>query len=143
MYDLQYYLLAKLIIISSWFQDTIIDKSDNDQELLHSSSENIRRQKFEAILKLQQERSGLIEPKRELVVLPGMYLPQPVTSTSTEENTEPEQEQRPPHNTNSSGSSIRPGTSNHRNSSRRRPRGRHPRQQQASHWVRKDSSTSR
>ncbi|KAK6155465.1 hypothetical protein DH2020_009713 [Rehmannia glutinosa] len=57
---------------------------DIDEELLHSESEKIRRQKFEAILKLQQENSGLIEPKKNEVLLPGMFLPQSVALPSTE-----------------------------------------------------------
>lgn len=51
----------------------------DDEKILHSEHEIIRREKFEAILKLQKENSGLIEPKRDIAVLPGMFLPQPVT----------------------------------------------------------------
>lgn len=50
----------------------------DDEKILHSDSEIIRKQKFEAILKIQQEKSGLIEPKKNEVLLPGMYLPRPV-----------------------------------------------------------------
>ncbi|KAL5799008.1 hypothetical protein ACOSQ2_003828 [Xanthoceras sorbifolium] len=118
---------------------------DDNEKLLQSDSEIVRREKFEAILKLQQERSGIIEPKRELVVSPGMFLPQPATTpttTSTKENTE--QEQRPPPvpaETNPSGSSNRPSTSNHRNSSTRKPRVRNPRKP-VRQWIRKDRSTA-
>ncbi|KAB2626832.1 hypothetical protein D8674_020450 [Pyrus ussuriensis x Pyrus communis] len=48
----------------------------------HSSQLNVNvpRQNFEARLKLQQENCGLIEPKKDLVVLPGMVLPPPPVS---------------------------------------------------------------
>ncbi|PWA77066.1 zinc finger, RING/FYVE/PHD-type, Ubiquitin-conjugating enzyme/RWD-like protein [Artemisia annua] len=39
-------------------------KDTENDSLLHLDSENARRQKFEAILKLQQENNGLIEPKK-------------------------------------------------------------------------------
>ncbi|KAF6152966.1 hypothetical protein GIB67_021571 [Kingdonia uniflora] len=58
------------------FEDT---ETDNNEKILQSEAENIRRQKFEALLKLQEENSGLIEPKRIEVLMPGMFLPEPVT----------------------------------------------------------------
>ncbi|KAL9429888.1 hypothetical protein AB3S75_025307 [Citrus x aurantiifolia] len=116
---------------------------DDDDKYLHSDSENIRRQKFEAILKLQQENSGLIEPKRDLVVLPGMFLPQPATlptPTSTKETTEQEQgEQSAPAEINATGSSNRASGSKHRNSGMRKRRGRNLRNQRQ--WIRKDYSS--
>ncbi|KAH9788669.1 RWD domain-containing protein [Citrus sinensis] len=116
---------------------------DDDDKYLHSDSENIRRQKFEAILKLQEENSGLIEPKRDLVVLPGMFLPQPATlptPTSTKETTEQEQgEQSAPAEINATGSSNRASGSKHWNSGMRKRRGRNLRNQRQ--WIRKDDSS--
>ncbi|KAL3815003.1 hypothetical protein ACJIZ3_016271 [Penstemon smallii] len=57
---------------------------ENDKDILESDSEKNRRQKFDAILKLQQENSGLIESKKSEVLLPGMFLPQPVALPSTD-----------------------------------------------------------
>ncbi|CAA6669801.1 unnamed protein product [Spirodela intermedia] len=45
-------------------------------DLLCSDEENRRREKFEALLRLQREHSGLIEPKKDLIVAPGMFLPE-------------------------------------------------------------------
>ncbi|KAL6569291.1 hypothetical protein OROMI_013805 [Orobanche minor] len=59
---------------------------DTDGDILYSDYEKIRREKFEAVLKLQQENNGLIEPKRNEVLLPGMFVPQPVVSRSTYSN---------------------------------------------------------
>lgn len=44
--------------------------------LLHSEPEKNRRQRFEALLKLQHDNNGLIEPRKELAILPGMFLPE-------------------------------------------------------------------
>ncbi|KAJ0053860.1 hypothetical protein Pint_00102 [Pistacia integerrima] len=125
---------------------------DDNEKLLQSDSEDMRRQKFEAILKLQEERSGLIEPKRELVVLPGMFLSQPAAlpTPTTKETTEQEQREPPelepvempaPAETNPTGSSNRPSTSKRWNSGTRKPRVRNPRKQ-VRQWVKKDNSTT-
>ncbi|KAJ0111300.1 hypothetical protein Patl1_00110 [Pistacia atlantica] len=81
--------------LTYWISDGT--EVDDNEKLLQSDLENMRRQKFEAILKLQEERSGLIEPKRELVVLPGMFLSQPAAlpSPTTKETTEQEQREPP------------------------------------------------
>ncbi|XP_073123811.1 uncharacterized protein [Henckelia pumila] len=65
------------------------DENEVDKDFLQSDSENLRRQKFEAVLKLQQENSGLIEPKNLEVLLPGMFLPQSVLLDSTESDMVP------------------------------------------------------
>ncbi|XP_038684968.1 uncharacterized protein LOC119984889 isoform X2 [Tripterygium wilfordii] len=99
----------------------------SDNEVLDATSENIRRQKFEAILKLQQENSGLIEPKRDLVVLPGMFLPQPVSTDSQTLKEATEQQQPDPTvstEPNSNGSSYKPG---HRGRQRSGQTSRHSR----------------
>lgn len=92
---------------------------------------------------MQEENSGLIEPKRDLVVLPGMFLPQPATlptPTSTNETTEQEQgEQSAPAEINATGSSNRASGSKHWNLGMRKRRGRNLRNQRQ--WIRKDDSS--
>jgi E3 ubiquitin-protein ligase RNF25 len=75
------------------------DEIDNDEKLLQSEHEIIRKQRFEAILSLQKENNGLIEPKKDIVILPDMYLQQPVAvsdSTTTKEPDEVERQVRYP-----------------------------------------------
>ncbi|KAJ7950771.1 E3 ubiquitin-protein ligase RNF25 [Quillaja saponaria] len=77
------------------FGDTKVSDDDN---ILQSESEITRRQKFEAVLKIQEGNSGIIQPKKDLVVLPGMFLPQPVTTPTTvltKDSTEQFQSDRP------------------------------------------------
>ncbi|CAK7347745.1 unnamed protein product [Dovyalis caffra] len=127
----------------------------DEEKLLYSDSENLRRQKFDAILKLQQEKSGLIEPKKDIVVLPGIYLPQratlqpapsqPATSpaqTANKETTEHQgTEARPSTGTNLHGSLSRPRPREPRNSGRRKQRVQNSRGP-ASQWVRKENGTA-
>ncbi|KDP28864.1 hypothetical protein JCGZ_14635 [Jatropha curcas] len=117
-----------------------------DEKLLQSDSENIRRQKFEAVLKLQEENSGLIEPKKNLVVLPGMYLPQSVrqpTQALEKENAEEQQRDSTAGSTetNSGVLSNRPSSSEHRNTGRRKQRIQNSRKQ-VRQWVRKGDGAS-
>ncbi|XVE76846.1 hypothetical protein DITRI_Ditri13aG0012900 [Diplodiscus trichospermus] len=134
-----------LDLVGTYSSEPSMDKSEvtDDERLLHSDLENIRRQKFEAILKLQQENSGLIGSKTENVILPGIDPQSTVTlpnHASTEETTE--QPQTDPaakaEETNSSSSSTRPSTSKHRNSGMRKPRAQNSRKQ-VRQWVRKDN----
>ncbi|KAF9687655.1 hypothetical protein SADUNF_Sadunf02G0115700 [Salix dunnii] len=115
-----------------------------EEKLLHSDSENFRRQKFEAILKLQQENSGLIEPKRDIVVVPGMYLPQRATSPAQTVNKETAEHQ---------GTEAGPSTETNLNSSLNRPSPREPRnpgrrqrlqksRRPGSQWVRRENGTA-
>ncbi|KAB5568997.1 hypothetical protein DKX38_002790 [Salix brachista] len=115
-----------------------------EEKLLHSDSENFRRQKFEAILKLQQENSGLIEPKRDIVVVPGIYLPQRATAPAQAVNRETAEHQ---------GTQAGPSTETNLNSSLNRPRPREPRnpgrrqrpqksRRPVSQWVRKENGTA-
>uniref|UniRef100_A0A6N2MKL2 RWD domain-containing protein n=1 Tax=Salix viminalis TaxID=40686 RepID=A0A6N2MKL2_SALVM len=115
-----------------------------EEKLLHSDSENFRRQKFEAILKLQQENSGLIEPKRDIVVVPGIYLPQRATAPAQTVNRETAEHQ---------GTEAGPSTETNLNSSLNRPRPREPRnpgrrqrpqksRRPVSQWVRRDNGTA-
>ncbi|KAK6162663.1 hypothetical protein DH2020_002504 [Rehmannia glutinosa] len=115
---------------------------DIDEDLLHSESEKIRRQKFEAILKLQRENSGLIEPKKNEVLLPGMFLPQSVALPSTESGTiSSESRTKDPtakSDTNLGSSFNRPGPRKHNNSNMRKHRTQNS-GKQARHWIKKDN----
>ncbi|XP_040995397.1 uncharacterized protein LOC121241623 isoform X1 [Juglans microcarpa x Juglans regia] len=106
---------------------------DHSERLLKSDSENIRRQKFETIQRLQQNNGGLIEPKRDLVVLPGMFLPQPAASAATMSAKESSEQQQtdPPVNleTHSGESSTRATTSAQRRTGMRKHRGGNSRKQ--------------
>ncbi|KAG5399606.1 hypothetical protein IGI04_014213 [Brassica rapa subsp. trilocularis] len=61
--------------------------------VLQSESENMRRERFEAILKTQEEQGGLVQPKKNISVVPGMYLPPPPAPASSSSNQEEAQEQ--------------------------------------------------
>ncbi|KAH0928247.1 hypothetical protein HID58_013974 [Brassica napus] len=61
--------------------------------VLQSESENMRRERFEAILKTQEEKGGLVQPKKNISVVPGMYLPPPPAPASSSSNQEEAQEQ--------------------------------------------------
>ncbi|KAJ0673048.1 putative transcription factor C2H2 family [Helianthus annuus] len=95
------------------------DDIENDT-LLHSDSENTRRQNFEVILKLQQENNGLIEPKKTEVLMPGMFLPRPAPTTSTAATSDKEAiNSEHVTETKTNGGVSKPSSSNRRNS---RPR---------------------
>ncbi|XP_022770169.1 uncharacterized protein LOC111313733 isoform X2 [Durio zibethinus] len=121
-----------------------VDKTQvkDDEKLLHSDFENIRRKKFEAILKLQEENSGLIGYKSDHVVLPAINPRNTVTSSnhaSTKETTEqPQTNPASTAETNSSSSSTRPATNRHWNSGMRRQRAQNSRKL-VKQWVRKDN----
>ncbi|XP_021903297.1 uncharacterized protein LOC110818661 isoform X2 [Carica papaya] len=133
---------------SQLIQDSDETNTNENEKLLHSEAENIRRERFETILKLQEENSGLIEPRKNIVVLPGMFLPQPIrstpTPTSTSEVTEQDERQpvgAAPGEPNLSGLSTRPGTSQNQNSYMNRRRVRNPRKP-VRQWIRKDDNTA-
>ncbi|KAJ8748762.1 hypothetical protein K2173_011317 [Erythroxylum novogranatense] len=116
---------------------------DDDKELLQSDSENARRLKFESILKLQEANSGLIEPKKDIVVVPGMFLPQPVALPSQPSNEEtPEQHQRVNTEVNSGSSSNRPGNNVQRSSSRRKHNRVQNHRKQVRQWVVKENGNA-
>ncbi|XP_027336542.1 uncharacterized protein LOC113850274 isoform X2 [Abrus precatorius] len=132
------------------------DEANDEEKLLESNYEVARRHKFEAILNLQKENSGLIEPKRDIVILPGMYLAQPVetpSSTSTKEPDE-QQEKDPPavvSGKHVSGMSNGPSSSRQRNFGARRQKARsdhhststvrNPRKP-VQQWVRRDNPSN-
>ncbi|KAM7276718.1 hypothetical protein ACFE04_018584 [Oxalis oulophora] len=138
---------------SHLYQSSSESNAVEDDNFLQSDSENTRRQKFEGILKLQQENSGLIEPKKDLLILPGMFLPQPVasaatsstndTNPATEETSQPERKKTAlTKESDCSGSSSKPHANKHRHShhhshSMRRQRAQNSKQA-AKQWVRKD-----
>ncbi|KAG6784599.1 hypothetical protein POTOM_010296 [Populus tomentosa] len=111
-----------------------------EEKLLHSDSENFRRQKFEAILKLQQENSGLIEPKRDIVVVPGIYLPQRATSAAQTVNKETAEHQGTEATPSTDSSLNRPRPRESRNSGRRQ--GVRNSRRPVSQWVRKENGTA-
>lgn len=123
-------------------------------EFLQSEMEHNRRQKYEAALKLQEENRGLIEPRRNDVLLPGMFLPEPVNVlvASAKIITDEQQDEgfacNPPLESDLSSSSSKPRTSKHHNSStRRKNRGNHPRKQinaesSRKQWIKKEKITS-
>ncbi|KAF7138283.1 hypothetical protein RHSIM_Rhsim07G0036200 [Rhododendron simsii] len=121
-------------------------KLDDNESLIESDSEKFRREKFESVLKLQQENSGLIEPPKNEVLLPGMFLPLPIpepTTVSVKETADPQNtESSVGAVANSSGSSNRPRTSGHKNSGMRKHRGgRNPRNQ-GRQWIKKESGNA-
>ncbi|RWR86721.1 zinc finger protein [Cinnamomum micranthum f. kanehirae] len=128
--------------------------NDDEMEFLQSEMEHNRRQKYEAVLKLQEENRGLIEPRRNDVLLPGMFLPEPVNVlvASAKIITDERQDEgfacNPPLESDLSSSSSKPSTSKHHNAStRRKNRGNHPRKQinaQSSRkqWIKKEKITS-
>lgn len=120
---------------------------EDSEKLLHSDQENTRRQKFEATFKLQQENSGLIEPKKEVRVLPGMFLTQPVTppaNVETEEQNEQQQEGDLPaaSEIHTGASSERPNTSKHGNRGRRKQRPQHNFRKPPKQWIRKENGSA-
>ncbi|KAL6842851.1 hypothetical protein ACP4OV_027164 [Aristida adscensionis] len=127
-----------------------IDLGEDEKELLHSELEKNRRKRIESLLNLQQERNGLIEPKKDLAIQPGMYvsLPPIVPDTAEggndpcEETTTSTSEMEPRSVTNNT-SSNKQGNSGHRrrnrgHPSRRQPHGQPARQQ----WQRRGADTS-
>lgn len=120
---------------------------EDSEKLLYSNQENIRRQRFEAAFKLQQENSGLIEPKKEVRVLPGMFLPQPVTpptSVETEESNERQQEGDFPvaSEMHTGASSRRPNTSGHRNRGTRKQRAQHNSRKPVKQWIPRENGSA-
>ncbi|KAM3266122.1 E3 ubiquitin-protein ligase RNF25 [Capsicum annuum] len=124
---------------------------NNDGTVLFSESEKLRREKFAAILQLQQEKGGLIELKKHEVLRPGIYLPQPAALPSTASTTEgSEQQDRDPaakSRTNPSGSTNKQSTSRARNSGTKKHQGHNSRKQvphnsrkQVTQWVKKENS---
>lgn len=123
------------------------NEDDDSVKLLQSDTEKARREKFEAIINIQQENGGLIEPKKNIVIVPGMYLTPPVAPSNSvaakESPAEHQRESPVTSGTHSGGSSGRPSTNDQSSSSsssrkQREQRVRNPRRP-AKQWIRKES----
>jgi E3 ubiquitin-protein ligase RNF25 len=90
---------------------------------------------------LQQEHNGLIEPKRNISVLPGTFPSQPVTMhTVTNKSNEQEQKDSPSTSKMNTGdTSKRPDTSMHRNPGMRKQRVRSFKKP-VKQWIRKENA---
>ncbi|XP_010544566.1 PREDICTED: E3 ubiquitin-protein ligase RNF25 [Tarenaya hassleriana] len=127
-----------LISAKSSQQGSDATVGEENSLLLQSDSENIRRERFEAILKLQEERGGLVQTKKSISVVPGMYLP-PTTSpkSSTREASENEEtETKAAVGTDSSSCSNRTGSSRNRNFNRKKQSAQKP-VRSTRQWVQK------
>ncbi|KAI3829143.1 hypothetical protein L1987_03259 [Smallanthus sonchifolius] len=131
-----------LDLVGAYSQLNLGNAEDTENDtLLHSDSENTRRQKFEAILKLQQENNGLIEPKKTEVLMPGMFLPRPTTTTTSDKEAA-DSEQATESKTNDGVS--KPSSSNRRSSGpRSRYRGKNSRGQVNRQWVVKENGNAK
>ncbi|KAM5554684.1 hypothetical protein ABKV19_022876 [Rosa sericea] len=139
-----------LHLVGNDFSQFNLDENEDDdsEKFLQSDTEKTRRENFEAIFKLQQENCGLIEPKKNVVIVPGMFLTPPVAPSNFVAAKEPpEEQQREPPVTSgmhSGGSSGRHNTNEQRSSSSRKQREqreqrvRNPRRP-AKQWIRKES----
>ncbi|CAN6836918.1 hypothetical protein Bca4012_031131 [Brassica carinata] len=81
---------------SSQHESGLLQGEEGEDPVLQSESENMRRERFEAILKTQEEKGGLVQPKKNISVVPGMYLPPPpppASSSSNQEEASQSQEQ--------------------------------------------------
>ncbi|KAF8676337.1 hypothetical protein HU200_047060 [Digitaria exilis] len=126
-----------------------LDLGEDEKELLYSEAEQIRRKRIESLVNMQQEHNGLIEPKKDLAIQPGMYvtLPSSTADTATEENADPSEETTTSTSgteqlsqANNTTSTTKPKNSGYRrrnraNASRRQPHGQPGRQQ----WQRKEA----
>ncbi|VVB06363.1 unnamed protein product [Arabis nemorensis] len=93
-------------------QDSGLVQGEDKDPLLQSDSEKIRREWFEAILRTQEEKGGLVQPKKNISVVPGMYLPPPPPASSSSGQTQEQGEVEPKEaesETNSSSSTNRRG----------------------------------
>ncbi|KAK8570496.1 hypothetical protein V6N13_003172 [Hibiscus sabdariffa] len=125
-----------LDLVGSYSSQPSADKAEvKDDELIRSDLENIRRQKFEEILKLQQENYGLIGLKADHVVLPSIN-PQNTVTSSNHALAKETSASAATEGINCSGSSTRHATSKHSNTSSRRPRAQNS-QKHVRQWVRK------
>ncbi|GKB50229.1 E3 ubiquitin protein ligase RNF25, partial [Tanacetum coccineum] len=122
--------------------------TENDN-LLHSDSENSRRLKFETILKLQQENNGLIEPKKTEVLMPGMFLPRPAptpTPSPTPSPTATDKEAANGEQATETKTNAGVSSNNHHRSSaprsRYRGRGRSSKTQPNRQWVMKENGNA-
>ncbi|WVZ51112.1 hypothetical protein U9M48_002289 [Paspalum notatum var. saurae] len=128
-----------------------VDLGKDEKELLNSEAEQNRRKRIESVVNLQQERNGLIEPKKDLAIQPGMYvsLPPSTPDTTEEVNSAPSED-----TTTSTSETVQCDLANNANSNkpkhsghRRRNRGNVSRRQHhgqpgRQQWQRKEADTS-
>lgn len=123
-------------------QDSGLVQGEDKDPLLQSDSENIRRERFEAILRTQEEKGGLVQPKKNISVVPGMYLPPPPPASSSSNDDEAGQTQEQGEvepkeaetETNSSSSTNRRGRGWRHNVNRRKQNSQDPRKPRMQ-WV--------
>ncbi|KAL5560497.1 hypothetical protein UlMin_036708 [Ulmus minor] len=140
-----------LDLVGSHFSASSFDENEaeDNEKILYSDSENIRRHRFEATLKLQQENSGLIEPVRTINVSSGMFLPQQVTQPAvaavvSEESNEQQQRNCPLiSDVHTGGSSQRPNAARHKNPYMRRQRPQNSKRSGVQQWVRKENGAAK
>ncbi|KAH0465305.1 hypothetical protein IEQ34_005408 [Dendrobium chrysotoxum] len=104
--------------------EAVID--EEDKAVLFSESQNNRRKKFDSILKLQQEKKGLIEPRKDLIIMPGMFLPESVEPATTSAEEDKIEECRDParnHGLHLNGDLSMKATASKPNNSNRRRKG--------------------
>lgn len=112
----------------------------------------MRREKFEAILKIQQENSGLIEPRKNEVLLPGMFLRQSaslppteldgISSESENKDVAGRADTNPECSFNRPGPGPSPSPRKHSNSNTRRRRTQNS-GKQARCWIKKDNNSQK
>ncbi|KAG0456975.1 hypothetical protein HPP92_022132 [Vanilla planifolia] len=71
------------LVVNSSAMNRIEATEEEEKSVLLCDIERSRRQKFETILELQKRKGGLIEPTKNLLILPGMFLPETVQRPST------------------------------------------------------------
>ncbi|CAI9277838.1 unnamed protein product [Lactuca saligna] len=130
-----------LNLVGTYSQLNLDDTEDTKNDtILNSDSENTKREKFEATMKLQQENNGLIEQKKTEVLMPGMFLPRPTPTTTTTAAAAGEQAVKSETDT---GVPVNKPSGSHRRSSgpRSKYRGRNSRTQVNNNrqWVVKDN----
>ncbi|KAL6125888.1 hypothetical protein ACLB2K_073939 [Fragaria x ananassa] len=140
-----------LHLVDNEFSRFSLDENEDDdsQKFLQSDAEKARRENFDSIFKLQQENGGLFEPKKNIAVVPGMFLTPPVAPSNpvvAKESAE-EQHREPPvtPGMHFGGSSGRRNINENRSSSSRKQReqrGRNPRQP-SKQWIRKESDSAK
>ncbi|KAK1324481.1 hypothetical protein QJS10_CPA01g02804 [Acorus calamus] len=104
------------------------DLDSNAEEILHNERENERRETFAALLKKQEENSGLFEPNKTVELMPGIFLHEstPLMTASIAQSACEQSENSTGNSVTQSNSSQKPNVSDHRNSNTRRRNRAHP-----------------
>ncbi|WVZ51091.1 LOW QUALITY PROTEIN: hypothetical protein U9M48_002270 [Paspalum notatum var. saurae] len=136
----------ELVVVAS----LTVDLGEDEKELLNSEAEQNRRKRIESVVNLQQERNGLIEPKKDLAMQTGMYvsLPPSTPDTTGEVNSAPSED-----TTTSTSETVQCDLTNNANSNKRKHSGHRRRNrgnvsrgqhhgQPGTQWQRKEADTS-